>query len=532
MNDQIKNILKNITDFWGNLSQKTKKLLIGGLVGLVIVALIITFILNNKSYVVLFKDINEEETVEVMQQLQENNVDYKYEKDGTILIPEEQESTLRMQLAQAGHPRSGSNYDLFTQNIDFMTTDYEKRKYEVFQLQERMQDSIKTIDGIEDVLVTINVPEEKSFAWETAQEEASASIKLNLRAGASITPSQTSGIVQLVAKSVEGLKEENIAIIDSNGNSLAASDDMLKTDAIKLKLQVEKEFEQEIEERVKTFLITMYGPDNVQVSAKSTINFDKKISEMLKYIPEEKTNTGVISESQTDKEVTGPEDAVGGIIGAETNAEVSTYPGVTVKGDDIYVKDSNTINYLVSQLKEQVEHNPGSVENLTVAVVINKQGMSDEEKNNVKELVANAAGVDKNKIALQNMTFYDSENPEGSPVAVQDPMESDNNKLRQILIYGGIALGIAAILSFIISVLVSNKRKKKQGALLAENKGKSNDSNKGNKPDDYSWKDVHDEIVLHETEEQVLKNQLKEFTRQNPEIAAQLIRTLIKGDDD
>lgn len=529
MNDQIKNILKSITDFWNDLSQKTKKLLIGGLIGLVVISLIITFILNNKSYVVLFKDINEEETVEVMQQLQESNVDYKYEKDGTILIPEEQESTLRMQLAESGHPRSGSNYDLFTQNIDFMTTDYEKRKYEVFQLQERMQDSIKTIEIIEDAIVTINVPEKKSFAWETEKEEASASIKLNLKNGASLTNSQTNGIVQLVAKSVEGLKEENIAIIDSNGNSLAADEEMLKTDAIKLKLQVEKEFEKEIEERIKTFLTAMYGPDNIQVSAKGTINFDKKISEMLKYIPEEKTNTGVISKSQTDKEVTGPNDTVGGIIGADSNAELSTYPGVTVNGDEIYVKDSNTINYLVSQLKEQVEHNPGNIDDLTVAVVINKSVMSDEEKNSVKELVANSAGVDIKKIALQNMSFYNPENGDATPVDAKDPMQSDSNNLGKLLIYGGIALGIAAILSFIISIVLSKKRKNKQNELSVKSKGSSS---KESKAVDYSWNDVHDEIKLQETEEQALKSQLKEFTKNNPEIAAQLIRTLLKGDDD
>jgi flagellar M-ring protein FliF len=181
MSEQLKNIWKNVTEFWGKLNKRKKTLIIGGLLVLVIGALIITFILNNKDYVVLFRNMDEAESVEVMKQLQESKIDYKYQTDGTILIPKEQESLLRMQLAQAGHPRTGINYDIFTENIDFMTTDYEKRQYEIFQLQERLQSSIETIDGVKEAIVTINLPQDKSFAWETDKKESSASVKINLQ---------------------------------------------------------------------------------------------------------------------------------------------------------------------------------------------------------------------------------------------------------------------------------------------------------------------------------------------------------------
>ena len=76
MSEQLKNIWGNITEFWGKLSKKKKTVIIGGLVVLVIGALIITFILNNKDYVVLFRNMDDAESVEVMQQLQENKIDY------------------------------------------------------------------------------------------------------------------------------------------------------------------------------------------------------------------------------------------------------------------------------------------------------------------------------------------------------------------------------------------------------------------------------------------------------------------------
>lgn len=518
MNEQVMKIVKNISEYWLKLTKKTKTIMIGGLIGLIIIALVTTLFLNNRGYIVLFNNIDKEETVEVMKQLQEINVDYKYQKDGKILIPEEQESFLKMSLAESGHPRTGSNYDVFTNNIDFMTTDYEKKKYEIFQLQERLQDSIETIEGVKEAIITINLPQDKSFAWETDKEESSASVKLSLSSGKSLIESQVNGILQLVCKSIQGLKEENVAIIDNSGNSLLVSKDMLQTNSIKLKLEIEKQFENDTENSVKKFLSTMYGPENVQVSAKCIINFDKKISEILQYLPDEETKNGTPSNSHNEREITGPGETVGGVAGTETNAEISTYPSVTVEGEDIYFKDTNTINYLVSQLKEQIEHNTGDIENLTVAVVINKSSMSEEESNKLKDLVAFSAGIDNTKVALHNMQFYD---PDAPPVIVTDPMEMIPNVTREILIYGGIALAVVAVLVFIISIILGKKRKKK----LSETEKQEDDKS-------YSWKDVQDEIKVQETEEQVIKKQLQEFTRANPEIASQLIRTLLKGEDE
>lgn len=525
MAEQFKNLWNNILEFWGKLSVKKKKLLIGGLVGLIAIALAITLILNRKDYVILFSDIDKEESVEVIQQLQENNVDYKYENDGTILIPQEQESTLRMQLAQSGHPRTGTNYDVFTQNIDFMTTDYEKRKYEVFQLQERLQDSIETINGVEEAIVTINIPEDKSFAWEDNKSVSTASVKVNLAKGYSLSASQTNGIMQLVVKSIEGLKEENVVIIDTEGNSLIASTEMQQTNTIKLKLEIEKEFEQETVKDVTEFLSKIYGQENVKVSAKCTINFDKKISEILQYLPDEETNLGIPSETHTDREITGPGETTGGVAGTETNAEVPTYPGVVIEGENIYFKDSNSINYLVSQLKEQIEHNPGKIEELTVAAVINKASMRDEELQEVKELIAFSAGISTEDIALHNMIFYDPEAP-AMPVVTTDPDIANAIMLKDILIYGGIGLAVLAILVFIISLIIRKNKKKK--AL----KNKEAAVHEEAITNDFSWADIKDEIKIQETPEQVIKKQLKDFSTANPEIAAQLIRTWLKGEDD
>ena len=47
-----------------------------------------------------------------------------------------------MQLATSGFPNSTLGYDIFTSQADLMTTDYEKRQYLIFQLQDRLQEAL------------------------------------------------------------------------------------------------------------------------------------------------------------------------------------------------------------------------------------------------------------------------------------------------------------------------------------------------------------------------------------------------------
>ena len=455
-----------------------------------------------------------------MTKLQEKNVEYKYETNGQILVPEKSEALLRMQLAQEGYPRSGLNYSVFSDNIDFMTTDYEKRTYMIFQLQERIQAAIKTINGIKDSIVTITMPDDNNFAWDSNKEEASASVKINLLPGYSLNNSQVQGIKRLVQTSVTGLKEENLAIIDTDGNDLISNSDVFQTDTIKLKLEIEKQIQKDIESNIKKILEKAFGRDNFEVSAKCTINLDKKISENLQYIPDKDSNTGVIHSKDNNVEIVGDGEVTGGVVGTETNSEVPVYPDVTIEGNNIYYKDNSSINYLVSQLKEQIQHEPGNIEDLSVAVIINKDRITEEENEKIVKLVANSAGTTADKVALYNMKFNEPVvevfDEDGSLKQLTD------KEIMIIAIASAVALLVLIIIVIIVSKIRKKKRLKKEQELI----------DAANAEKDESWADIKDEIEVKETKEIVLKKQISEFANTNPEIAAQLIRTWLKGEDE
>lgn len=523
MDEQLKNFGKNIIEFWKKLSKKVKIAICVLIPTVIIGAIVLTLWLNRTEYVVLFSRLEDSEVAEVMAKLQEKNITYKYENNGQILVPEKSETILRMQLAQEGYPRSGSNYDIYKDNVSFMTTDSETKTYLLFLRQERLQSSIKTINGVKDVIVTLTIPDDSNFAWDANKEEASASVKINMFSGYDLNKSQVQGIKRLVQTSVSGLKEENIAIIDSEGNDLLTSSDEYQTDTFKLKLDIQKLIEKDIENNVRKLLSKGYGKDNFEVSIRCTVNLDKKISEHLQYIPDKDSNTGVISSENKNLEMVGDGNVQGGVVGTETNSEVPIYPDITIEGNNIYYKNNNSIEYLVSQIKEQIQHDPGNIEDTKVAVLINRDRISEQESEKLKELIANASGTTVENVAIHNMKFdgYDDLSDVFNPGIAGEKRELTQ---LEMIIYASIAGGI--LLLIIILIIVGSIRKKKRLAreaeLLKAAKAVGGET----------WADLKEEIEVKETKEMVLKKQISDFANNNPEIASQLIRTWLKGEDE
>ncbi len=555
MNEQIKKYIDPIRNFWGKLTKKKKIIIISVFAGIVLLSVVIGALLNTPPYVVLYPGLDHDEAVEVMTELKDRDVSYK-EDNGTIYVPKDKENALRMDLSNEGHPKTAPNYDFFTSNTDIMSTDFEKKTIEKYQMNQRLESVIKTLDGVKSSNVTISIPDENSYAWDESASAPSASVTVTLDAGKTLEPKQVNGIKQLVSKSVPNLKAEDVAVIDTaTGEELSASQDSQgnQIDISQFKLAIEKSYEKDIEKGVLAVLTPFFGPDNVKVTAKSIMDVDKKIQEIITYKPSTADNKGVLSESNTQKEQELNGKGTGGAAGTETNSDTTTYPGVTVDGNVIYTKDDQAYKYLVSQVKEQIQGDAASVNDMTISVAINKAMMDDAQKAQISNLVANAAAIDPSKVAIYSANFA-----QPAAVSTNAPVGLAPG-LNQILIYGGAALGLVILIIIIAAVLVSKSRKKKREQLMGADA-------EGTVPDDfYELKEAKDvkEAKVDEPEvdpekaeadeeklrakealkileqnrkeqaskEEALREQIQEFSAQNPEIAAQLLRTWLRGED-
>lgn len=555
MNEKIKKYIDPIKSFWVSLTKKRKTILVSVIAGVIAFSVLITALLNVEPLVVLYPGLDHPEAVEVMNELKDMGIGYK-EENGTIFVPKDKENSLRMQLSNEGHPKTAPNYDFFTKNINVMSTDYEKKTIEKYQLNTRLEAVIKTIDGVQNASVTISIPDESSYAWDTNASVASASVTLQLQSGKSLTSKQVNGIKQLVTKSVPNLKVENVALIDTatgeelSGSSFGGSNQI---EISQFKQAIEKSYEADIEKGVMSVLVPLFGESNVKVTAKSSMDVDKKVQDILTYQPTSSSeNKGVITEESTNKEQsTESKPASQAPAGTQTNSDVSTYPGVSVNGNVIYTKDAQTYKYLVSQVKEQVQSDAASVKDMTVSVVVNKAGMDDTQKQQISQLVANAALVDVSKVSVYSGTF-------AAPKAAPTDVKPDSPSLEQLLIYGGAALGTLLVVVIIVSVALASKRKKRREELMGPEAneevpedfyelkpvGEESQNEAGNGENAIETlrgkskatpreplKAIEETRAAENSEQDALKKEIQDFSSQNPEIAAQLIRTWLRGED-
>ncbi|MDF1494237.1 flagellar basal-body MS-ring/collar protein FliF [Caproiciproducens sp. CPB-2] len=537
MNIQIKKYIDPIKTFWANLTKKKKIIIISVLGGIVLLSVIAGILLNRQPYVVLYPGMDHTEAVEVMNELKDRDISYK-EDNGTIMVPKDKENALRMELANEGYPKTAPNYDFFTNNVDIMSTDFEKKTIEKYQLNQRLEAVIKTLDCIKNANVTISIPDSSGYAWDENSETPTASVTVTLATGKTLESSQVNGIKQLVAKSVPNLKTDDVAVIDTaTGNELNVSDTDggNQVNISQFKLEIEKEYENDIEKSVLKVLTPLFGQNNVKVTAKSVMDVDKKVQEIITYNPSQ-DNKGVISESQTQKEQeTGGQKTTGGAAGTESNTETTTYPGVTVNGDTIYTKDSESYKYLVSQVKQQIQGDAASVADMTISVAVNKEMMDDTQKQEIAKLAAYAAAIQPDKVAVYNAVFPGGDQQTGGPSPTALP-------LNQILIIGGVAL-LTLLIVILVAAMVARGRKKKKMlelAQLEEDENQEDASLKDRLEEEKEQQPEEEAIELQAIEdaraekaskEQALTKEIQDFSSQNPEIAAQLIRSWLRGDD-
>lgn len=560
MNEQIKKYLDPVKNFWVNSSKKKKIILISILVGIIVIAVIVTAVLNTQPYVVLYPGLERNEAVEVMNELKKRDVSFK-EDNGTIYVPKDKENALRMDLANEGYPKSALNYDFFTKNKDVMSTDFEKKTIEKYQMNERLGAVIKTLDGVKDAAVTISIPEESGYAWDDNTSEPSASVAVTMNSSKSLQAAQVNGIKQLVAKSVPNLKTDNVAVVDtSTGEEVTESSSGNQVAVSEFKRTIEKEYETDVEKNILKVLTPLFGVNNVKVTAKSVMDVDKKVQEIITYKPSTSDNKGVISEQNTDKEQQGDTSSKGGkTAGTQSNAETSTYPGVTVNGNVIYTKDSQSYKYLVSSVKEQVQGDAANIKDMTISVVVNKAAMDTAQQDQIVKLAANAAAVDASKVVVYSASFASSQ-----PSAPASASAAGFPEMTQLLIYGGAGLGAVLLLIILIAVLVGRSRRKRREqipALYEESMAvpeefyelKKEDSEE-EKEEETNEKAADEESAMTKmdeekkktreafqqmeqarlqqvSEEQALLGEIQNFSSQNPEIAAQLIRAWLRGEE-
>lgn len=525
--DQLKAVVSK-------LDNKMKKIILAGAGGLILFAIVVALLLNrNRGFEVLFSGLSTEEAQQIIGKLQESEIDYQYTNNGEILVPSNVLDQTRANLALEGYPKNGFAYQVFTENAGLMTTDSDKARYALYDLQNRMGATIMLFDGVRDAHVTIALGEERKYVLSDDNvQQTTAHAVLNMEDGGSPTVEQALAVQRLVASGVPGLDPENVAVFDGNGNDVSTSEQDKKSLTSQDTEEIAKIIEGQITAKVLHVLTPFYGEGNVRVSTKAQINMETLIRETITYNTPEKIDpndkTGILSHDQGSVEISGTREAVnGGVAGAESNADTSV-PEYNTGGDEDEVEGYGARTYdrefLVNQIKEQGQVTPGALEDLSVAVAINGESYGSLTIDDLRSLVGNAAGIAEtdwvSKISVVSGRFYEE-------VDNSDSTDTDSifKKMASSPIFF-IVLAVVLILLIVAAVLLvlnskSKKKKKKaeeeaqaaEAAAIAEQMASFNP----------------ELINMQNDRGMELKQNIRDFTEENPEIAAQLLKTWLNG---
>jgi len=394
---------------WQALSRTQKIISVSVAAGVLACLFYLGLVASRPAYAPLFSGLDPKEAGNIAEKLKVLKIPYQLADQGqTIKVPEPQVYEARIQLASSGAlAGDGKGFELFDQN-KFGQSDFDQQVNYQRALQEELRRTIVHLEGVEEARVHLVIPQKSVFISDHGTP--SASVVLKLKPSARLKPEQVQGICDLLVGSVEGLKPENIHVIDSEGNVLSdnfksgSDPGVVMTKATLEQQKLQQEYEKELEKRVQQMLARIVGPNNSVAMVTADLDFNQQ-----QVTSTTSTNPDNVKVSEHTVKETGTGSEAGGAPGTDSN--FPTTPFAQGAGTSSYSREENTVNYQVSTRQETLVAAPGRVRRLSAAVVVKDNVDSPVDVQKIKDAVAAAIGYDQSRgdqINVSSMAFDDS----------------------------------------------------------------------------------------------------------------------------
>lgn len=548
---KLKELWEQVKAFFKNMSTKMRIILCAAVVAVIAIIAALVVLSSHQEYATLFTSLSSTEASAIMDYLQENGfTDYRLEGD-TIYVRADQQDVMVARLVQAGYPKDGYLYDTYFEKSGLTTTNSERNTNLQIALQERLGAIIRTFPGVKEAYVNITPGQEQTYVLEDVQTQSKASVTLVMMEGFTLTPEQAATIRNIVSHSVRDLALDDVSIGDTIGNTYTADSVANLADNSQMKLALEEYYSNKLRTSVVALLSPIYGPNNVRVEVTCTVDVNRRVVESEEFSQPEGSaeNSGLIGTDTILGIVSGDGvETVGGIPGTTTNSDLDI---PTYMEDLLQAADDGTLgewyrNYdaKINKTTEQIEVVAGTVVDVKVAVTINANspnGASTGEMDLARH-VATGAGIGgddpASRVSVLIAPFYEQPteiNPDG--IVLTQEM------IPLMVIAGAILLVILIMLIVILNVRKRRREKKaeEQAAIDAQLGLIGPDGEP--LPDDIvipgapgasgeapvTGADIMD---INTEKSMELRKMVRQFAQNNPEIAAQMVKAWLRGEDD
>ena len=378
-------------------------------------------LINMPSYRPLMVNMSEADQQTAMEALRTS--EFKPVLDpstGQITVPSNKYHEARIFLASKGLPKTGNTgIDSLKDQSAMTTSQFMEQVRYTAAMEQELARTIMQIDSIQQARVHLAMPKQSVFVRDRTPPKAS--VIITPHAGRSVSQNQVQALVHLVASSVPLMTPENVAVVDNQGKLITDSSNAAALGLTSAQSNHKQKMEDVYRQRVMQILSPIVGDNNVRSQVNMALDFTQTEVTTEDFDTREKgpkTRSEALSEDKS-----GAAEAAGipGTLSntpppapsATTNSAASTPAGSG--GTTNSTTARSTRNYELDRSVRHVKNATGTVERLSVAVLINERAptttknekgevtdskpnpYSEEEITRMQDLVRGVVGYDEKR---------------------------------------------------------------------------------------------------------------------------------------
>lgn len=502
-----------------------------------------------EDYQLLYSELQPEDANSVVSKLKAKKIPYRLAEGGTaIKVPSDKLAEARLELASDGLPRSGRmGFEIFDKT-SWGVTDFAEQVNYRRALEGELERTIRSLVEVQQARVHLALPKDSLFLQQ--KEESKASVVIKLKGDRELSPQSISGIRHLVASAVEGLRPENVSIVDAHGRMLSHSPLPDNQNLSLPELELVRSVERELANKVVAILEPVVGVGKVRANAavELSLNTTEQTEEI--YDP---SRVAILSQQKTQEEI--PRVYPAGVPGTRSNQQDA---GVRSAGSPLVgYKQNEVTNYEISKTVRRTLIPKGEIKRLSLAVVIDDKTIYNKDKDgkvtvasaprtpeeieHIRGLVQSAVGYNQargDRVTVENISF-------DLPAPLDEEPKSFLARNRELVRLALKYLSVIVLFGLIYLTLLRPIRRKISDVLEGEVVGEerplelqprpaerkaplqalpSGSETPSEEELEAEIEKIHDLVDAGLKRSAILKRKMQELAKKKPELAAQAIR--------
>lgn len=399
---------KQIASFLSSLTGRQKLWLVVGAITVGLLLFVFVTMLAKPEMKPLYSGLQPQDAQALGTKLAAQKIDYQISPDGTsVSVAADKVDSARLLAAGDGGVKSGRmGFELFDKP-NWGSSDFSEKVNFQRALEGELERTLSTIQGVDAVRVHLVLPRESLFSEN--REPAKASVILKLRG--SMSPNSDVAIRRLIAGAVEGLRAENVTVIDAENNLPIGKAGNDINGAV-------SERDQALAKELVRTLEPIVGDGGVRASVH--VEYDETSGDETQesYDPD---STATLSLQKSEETVGGT--LAQGVPGTASNIPNTQSPAKATTTADSQSSKSESGTYAVNKVVRHTLLPAGRVKRITAALLIDDAVVSDakgapsrskrtaEELKKIDSLARAALGINDARgdiLAVENLTFRET----------------------------------------------------------------------------------------------------------------------------